>query len=103
LGNEFNDYKDPKEYVLTIDNAEAKISDEQNSIKKLIGKIYSLFRAEYIKAHPQSPKGMPIDSTQIHCGISTNHINIFPDLAPNQTLPIVPNSYTDNASSNTSV
>lgn len=98
FGEEFEDYKDPKEYVITMDNIEAD-ANFGNKHAIAIRKIYEDFFSEYIEQHPVSPNGIPLNTSKFYSGISHNKINILTKREENQTLPVFMNSYTDNAQS----
>ena len=98
FGEEFEDYKDPKEYVITMDNIEAD-ANFGNKHAIAIRKIYEDFFSEYIEQNPLSPNGIPLNTSKFYSGTSYNKINILSKKEENQTLPVFMNSYTDNAQS----
>jgi hypothetical protein len=98
LGQEFADEKDPSEYILTLDNIEADANFEKKNAVA-IREIYEDFFAEYIKVHPHSPNGIPLNTQKILCGKNYGKMDVFNKEEANTTLPVFVNGYTDNAQS----
>lgn len=98
FGKDFEDYKDPKEYVITMDNIEAD-ANFGNKHAMTIRKIYEDFFSDYIRQHPLSPNGVPLNTSKFYSGKSYNKIDILEKSEENQTLPVFVNAYTDNADS----
>ncbi len=98
LGKDFEDYKDPNEYIMTMDNIEAN-PNFWNSYASAVRQIYEDFFSEYIKAHPVSPNGIPINTKHFQSGKSYNKIDFLHKTIENNTIPVFVNAYTDNASS----
>ena len=98
LGKDFDDYKDPNEYIMTMDNIEAN-PNFWNSYASAVRQMYEDFFSEYIKAHPTSPNGIPINTKHFQSGMSYNKIDFLHKTIENNTIPVFVNAYTDNASS----
>lgn len=98
FGKDFEDYKDPNEYVITMDNIEAD-ANFGNKHATTIRKIYEDFFSEYIKQNPLSPNGIPLNTSKFYSGTSYNKIDILTKREENQSLPVFVNAYTDNAGS----
>ncbi|OQB40792.1 MAG: hypothetical protein BWY04_01211 [candidate division CPR1 bacterium ADurb.Bin160] len=61
--------------------------------------MYEDFFSEYIKVHPTSPNGVPINTKHFQSGMSYNKIDFLHKTIENNTIPVFVNAYTDNASS----
>lgn len=97
LWNEFEDYKDPDEYVITMDNIEANPNfGSRNEIA--VRKMYEKFFSEYVRQNPMSPNGIPINTSKFYSWMNYNKLNILMDKVENESLPVFVNAYTDNSS-----
>ena len=96
LWNEFEDYKDPSEYVITMDNIEANpnfVSKNEIAVRKMYEKFFS----EYVRQNPISPNGIPINTSKFYSWVNYNKLNILTDEVENKSLPVFVNAYTDNS------
>ena len=98
--------QDPDTYVLTLDNIEADANFTEKSgsdtkKKNLLKEIYTNFFSEYIQQNPRSPKWIPINTRKLNCGSSYGKINLWEGKEKNNFLPVLLNSYSDNANENT--
>ncbi len=96
----FNDVKDPKEYIITMDNIEAN-ANFWNKYNAAIRMIYEDFFSEYVGKYPLSPAWIPINTDYFQSGINYNKLDILTKRVPNETLPVFVNWYTDNGSTET--
>ena len=98
LWDKFEDYKDPNEYVITMDNIEANPnfgSKNQSAVRKMYEKFFS----EYVRQNPVSPNWIPINTHKFYSWVNYNKLKILTDEVPNKSLPVFVNAYSDNSSS----
>ncbi len=107
--------RDPRNYLpdnhleqtesleLMIDNIEAWANYARkcrmyNDKRKEIEQIYSLFLSAYVQKYPVSQWGVPIENTKATYGKGHSKIKFNSKEKDNDTFPIMPCSYSDNAS-----
>ena len=98
LWDKFENYKDPPEYVITMDNIEANPNfGRRNEIA--VRKMYERFFSEYVRQNPISPNWIPINTSKFYSWVSYNKLDILTDKVPNESLPVFVNAYSDNSAS----
>ena len=98
LWDKFEDYRDPSEYVITMDNIEANPNfGSKNELT--VRKMYEKFFSEYVRQNPISPNWIPINTSKFYSWVSYNKLNILTDKVPNESLPVFVNAYSDNSAS----
>ena len=91
----------PSEYIITADNIEA-IGNHGLS-EKILSQIYKDFFVKYVEKYPLGPKSIMIKSDLIQVWSMHNKISISNNSIHNTSIPVLPNSYTDNYWSTTNV
>ena len=98
LWDKFEDYKDPNEYVITMDNIEANPNfGRKNEVA--VRKMYEKFFSEYVRQNPISPNWIPINTHKFYSWMNYNKQYILTDEVPNESLPVFVNAYSDNSES----
>ena len=98
LWDKFEDYRDPSEYVITMDNIEANPNFGRRN-ELAVRKIYEKFFSEYVRQNPISPNWIPINTSKFYSWVSYNKLDILTDRVPNESLPVFVNAYSDNSRS----
>ena len=98
LWDKFEDYKDPNEYVITMDNIEAN-PNFGNKYATAVRKMYEKFFSEYVGENPVSPNWIPINTHKFYSWVNYNKIDILNKKVPNESLPVFVNAYSDNSQS----
>jgi len=96
LWDKFENYKDPSEYVITMDNIEAN-PNFWNKYAIAVRKMYEKFFSEYIRQNPISPNWIPINTHKFYSWVNYNKIDILHKEVPNESLPVFVNAYSDNS------
>ncbi len=81
---------------MTMDNIETN-PNFGNRYAFAVRQMYEDFFSEYIKAHPVSPNGIPINTKHFQSWVNYNKMDILDKTIENNTLPVFVNAYTDNA------
>lgn len=98
IWDKFEDYKDPNEYVITMDNIEANPNFGRKN-EEIVRKMYEKFFSEYVRQNPISPNWIPINTSKFYSWVNYNKLNILKDRVPNESLPVFVNAYSDNSES----
>ncbi len=98
LWDKFKDYKDPSEYVITMDNIEANPNFGRKN-ELTVRKMYEKFFSEYVKKNPISPNWIPINTNKFYSWVNYNKLDILTYRVPNESLPVFVNAYSDNSES----
>ena len=98
LWDKFEDYKDPNEYVITMDNIEAN-PNFGNKYAAAVRKMYEKFFSEYVRENPISPNWIPINTHKFYSWVIYNKIDILNKQVANESLPVFVNAYSDNSKS----
>jgi len=98
LWDKFEDYKEPSEYVITMDNIEANPNFGRKN-ELAVRKMYEKFFSEYVRQNPMSPNWIPINTHKFYSWVNYNKLDILTDRVPNESLPVFVNAYSDNSAS----